>query len=96
MLIYAFRKVGVESANTVTSLWAETFTQAYQDLHSPENLRTCCAKTYSNEEAISILSPDQYACIIAYREAAPVGYYILNYQQCPKDYLTVATSPTTH
>ena len=94
--MYALRKVGVESADILTRLWAGTFTQAYQDLHSPENLCTYCAKNYSNEEAISVLSSDQYACIITYREATPVGYYILNYQQCPKDYLTVATNPTTH
>ncbi|EKV00420.1 hypothetical protein Lepto7375DRAFT_2534 [Leptolyngbya sp. PCC 7375] len=78
--MYTFRKVGVESADTLTRFWADTFTQAYQDLHTPENLRTYCAKNYSNEDAISILLSDQYACIIAYREQVPVGYYILKYQ----------------
>lgn len=81
--MYTFKKVGVESVDTLISLWADTFIQAYQDLHSLENLRTYCAKNYSNDEAITVLSSDQYDCIIAYREATPVGYYMLNYQQCP-------------
>ncbi|MEO1299645.1 MAG: GNAT family N-acetyltransferase [Cyanobacteria bacterium J06636_16] len=57
--------------------------QAYGDVHSPENIRTYCAKNYSVEAAIATLSSEQPTCKIAYRENLPVGYYILKYQQCP-------------
>ena len=80
--MYAFRKVGVESVNALVYLWAETFTQAYHDVHSPEHIRTYCSKNYSAEAATAILSDDQFNCMIAYRENVPVGYYILKYQQC--------------
>ena len=81
--MYTLKKVGVESVDVLVSLWAETFTQAYDDVHSPENIRTYCAKNYSVAEANTVLSSDQCDCIIAYRENTPVGYYLLNHQPCP-------------
>ena len=81
--MYAFRKVGVESVDTLVHLWVETFTQAYRNMHSPENIRAYCSKNYSKEEATVVLSCDQFNCIIAYSENVPVGYYILKHQQCP-------------
>ncbi|MBE9101413.1 GNAT family N-acetyltransferase [Vacuolonema iberomarrocanum] len=81
--MYAFRKVGVESTDILVNLWAETFTQAYHDIHSLKNIRTYCDQNYSAGDATAILSSDQFDCIIAYREEVPVGYYLLNYQSCP-------------
>ncbi|MEO1210671.1 MAG: GNAT family N-acetyltransferase [Cyanobacteria bacterium J06638_20] len=81
--MYALRKVGVESADILVNLWAETFTQAYSDIHSLENIRAYCDQNYSAEDATTILSSDQFDCIIAYREEVPVGYYLLKYQPCP-------------
>lgn len=81
--MYAFRKVGVESVEALVRLWAETFTQAYRDIHSLENIRAYCAKNYSKVEATAVLSCEQFDCILAYSENAPVGYYILKHQPCP-------------
>ena len=81
--MYTFKKVGPESVETLVHLWMETFTQAYQTVHSPENIDAYCAKNYSTEAAMTILSCDQFNCTVAHREAVPVGYYILRYQQCP-------------
>ncbi|MEO1148862.1 MAG: GNAT family N-acetyltransferase [Cyanobacteria bacterium J06638_22] len=81
--MYAFRKVGVESADVLIKLWTETFAQAYHDIHSLENIRAYCAQNYSAGDATAMLSSDQVDCIIAYREEVPVGYYLLKYQPCP-------------
>ena len=81
--MYAFRKVGPESVDILVYLWSETFTQAYRNVHSPENIRAYCAKHYSPKDAAAMLSDGQFDCTIASRENAPVGYYILKYRQCP-------------
>ena len=81
--MYTVRNVGIEATDELVPLWAATFTQAYGDVHSPENIRAYCTQHYSTQAAKSILSSDQYDCLIAYRENRPVGYYILNHQPCP-------------
>lgn len=81
--MYAFKAVGLASVGELVHLWIETFTQAYCDIHSPENIRAYCTKNYSVDEAATVLSSNQFDCIIAYREDEPVGYYILKHQQCP-------------
>ncbi|MBE7384775.1 MAG: GNAT family N-acetyltransferase [Leptolyngbya sp. SIO1E4] len=73
----------MESIDTLVHLWAETFTQAYDTIHSPENIRAYCAKNYSKKDAIAVLSSNQFDCTLAYRENLPVGYYILKHQPCP-------------
>ena len=81
--MYTVRQVGIEATDELIHLWVATFTQAYRDVHSAENIRAYCTKHYSTAAATSILSGDQYDCSIAYRENHPVGYYTLNHQQCP-------------
>ena len=73
----------MESADELVCLWTETFVQAYHNIHSPENIHVYCTKNYSAEEANSVLSSDQFDCIMAYRENMSVGYYILKHQECP-------------
>ena len=81
--MYAFRAAGMESVDTLIRLWGETFTQAYDTIHTPENIRAYCAQNYSTEDAIAVLSSDQFDCTLVYRENIPVGYYILKHQPCP-------------
>ncbi|MEM1254988.1 MAG: GNAT family N-acetyltransferase [Cyanobacteria bacterium P01_H01_bin.21] len=81
--MYTVKKVGIESSEQLLYLWTETFKQAYQDIHSPENLHAYCIKNYSKENALAVLSSNQFNCTVAYNKKQPVGYYLLNYQPCP-------------
>ena len=81
--MFRFQRVHSEWSHELVRLWVETFTQAYKDMHSPENIQAYCAKHYSIEAAIDVLSHDENICLVAYKEAHPVGFYILKHHRCP-------------
>jgi ribosomal protein S18 acetylase RimI-like enzyme len=81
--MFYLRRAGIESADELVNLWGETFTQAYEDMHSPENIRAYCSKNFTTEAAREVLSSGQIVCIIAYRNAQPAGYYVVKHHPCP-------------
>ena len=83
--MFGFRRAGIESSDELVHLWVETFTQAFEDVHSSENIRAYCSKNFTVEAAMELLSSDQTVCIIASRNAQPVGYYVVKHHQCPME-----------
>jgi ribosomal protein S18 acetylase RimI-like enzyme len=83
--MFDFRIAGIESADELVHLWVETFTQAYEDMHSSEDIRAYCSKNFTTEAAMEVLSSDQIVCIIASRNAQPAGYCVVKHHQCPID-----------
>ncbi len=81
--MFDIRRVGIESVEQLLYLWNETFTQAYQDVHSPENIQAYCSRNFTLEAAMDVLSNDKTVCCIAYRDEQPTGYYIVKHHRCP-------------
>ncbi|MGD1904537.1 MAG: GNAT family N-acetyltransferase [Leptolyngbyaceae cyanobacterium] len=77
------KRVGVESAEILVHLWRETFTQAYGEVHSAENIHAYCDRNYTPAKAIALLSDPQVHCCTAFRQGKPVGYCIVNPHPCP-------------
>ena len=78
-----FRRAGMNDSEVLVRLWVDTYTQAYEHVHSKENIRAYCSSNYTVDAAVEILSSDKNSCIIAYRNDLPVGYYVVQHHDCP-------------
>ena len=81
--MYHLQTVPVDSAKQLASLCAETFFQAYSDMHSTADIRAYCAEAYSVAAVEALLKNEDTAAVIAYSEAVPAGFYILRHCPCP-------------
>ncbi|NER82487.1 MAG: GNAT family N-acetyltransferase [Leptolyngbya sp. SIO1D8] len=84
--MYKLQHVDANSAKQLSQLWAESFHQAYSDVHSVDNLAAYCAENYSLEKAQAVLCNALARCCIAYREDKPVGFYVLMNQSSPAEF----------
>ena len=73
----------IESTTLLTQLWVDSFTQAYQGIHSPENIQSYCLDNFSREAAELVLTNDKMVCTIATRNSKPVGLTIIHHHSCP-------------
>jgi len=67
----------------LAELQAETFRQAYADVHTPENIDTYCATHYTAARAHDTLSSTDTVCCFGYLGAQLSGYYIIQHTPCP-------------
>lgn len=70
-------------ANLLQHLWVATFSAAYHDVHSAENIAAYCDTNFTLEAAQSALSDPLTLCKFAGPVTAPQGYYVLRQQSCP-------------
>ncbi len=78
-----FTRAGIGSKEHLVRLWIDSFTQAYKDLHSSENIRSYCSEHYTSTAAKKILTDDSYTCTLVSRSAKNVGVTILHHHSCP-------------
>jgi len=81
--VYKIDKASLESAAALSQLWRDTFAQAYEGVHTPENIQTYCANNFSIETATSELKNDKVFCKIATLDDVAVGFYLLRKHDCP-------------
>ncbi len=81
--MFDIRSVNFESAEQLLYLWRETFKQAYEEVHTPENIQAYCANNFTLDAAVEVLSDDKTVCCIAYQDDRPSGYYIVKHHNCP-------------
>lgn len=77
------RRVDAGFANGLVQLWATTFEQAYDTVHSAENIRAYCATNYTIEAAETHLSDPEVVCTVAFRDRAALGFYLLKHHDAP-------------
>ena len=77
------QQAGMAAADELVRLWRETFTAAYADIHSSENLQAYSAEHYTPAIATNVLSDEQVVCLIARRQGEPKGFYVLKHHPCP-------------
>lgn len=81
--MHVLDRVDVKAADTLAKLWVETFTQAYTDVHTPENIHAYCAANFSTAHAHTELSDPKTECVIANNHGTPVGFTLLKHHACP-------------
>ena len=64
-------------------MWADTFSQAYADMHSAENIEAYCAANFSEAAAIEILDDTGSVCKMITVDETPMGFYVLKLKACP-------------
>ena len=77
------RPIGTNHAEQLANLQAETFRQAYSDVHSSEDIETYCLVHYVTEVAAMDLSSKETACCIGLLDSRPSGYYMVKHRACP-------------
>lgn len=82
--MYVLKKVGLESENILLKLMNDSYKQAYENMHSQENIESYCKKSFTNKNIREFLSSNIYTCIIAYKENLPLGFFILKDNECIK------------
>lgn len=77
------RKVGIDFADGLVDLWIKTFAQAYEGVHTPENIQHYCSANFTLDRARADLSDDRTQCCVFFRGDRPTGFYILKDHDCP-------------
>ncbi len=72
-----------QHAALLRELWASTFSAAYDDVHSPENIARYCETNFTLQAAENMLSDRRALCKLAGSETAPRGFYVLRQADCP-------------
>ncbi|MDN5211275.1 GNAT family N-acetyltransferase [Fulvivirgaceae bacterium BMA12] len=81
--MYKFQRAAVATADELVDLWVKTFEQAYEGVHSPENIHAYCSRNFTNQAALKVLNDDWSACCIASKKGQAVGYYVVSHHPCP-------------
>ena len=76
-------RLRTDQAVQLAALQTRTFTEAYADVHSPEDIKTYCAAHYSPEAAAKELASEENVCCMGLLNSEPVGYYIVKHKACP-------------
>lgn len=75
--MYNVEKIGSESADILSTLWINTFQQAYEGVHTPDNIKAYCQNNFSIRQAQAELNDEATLCKFGFKNEQPVGYYIL-------------------
>lgn len=81
--MFEIQTVGPEFAARLVKLWIETFKQAYDDVHSAEDIAAYCEVNFTLEAASAELSSDETICCVGSRGFDPTGFYIVKHHNCP-------------
>ena len=77
------KPVGKNQAEQLANLQADTFRQAYSNVHSTEDLEAYCLAHYTPKIAEVDLSSAETVCCMGYINAEPSGYYMVKHRDCP-------------
>lgn len=81
MVEYQIADIG--TTEVLIQLWVDSFTQAYEGVHSPENIQSYCSFNFSPKSAKKVLTNDRMVCTIATRNNKPIGLSIVHHHNCP-------------
>ena len=76
-------KLGIESAALLSELSIQTFTEAYKEFHSKENLAAYCSKYYNLDAMKALLNQTDTEVMLAIRESEPAGFYVIKHHPSP-------------
>jgi len=77
------RRVDRGFARQLAKLWAVTFQDAYEEVHSTENIRAYCEANYSVDAAENLLSDPSVHCAVAFGDRSALGFHLVKHHGCP-------------
>lgn len=81
--MYIFKKADITFLDILQNLMKDTFIQAYENIHSEENIERYLNKNVTTKLVSTILSSETFTCTIAFKGNKPLGFFILKDKQCP-------------
>ena len=76
-------RIDSSRAAELAELWQRTFTQAYSDMHSADNIERCCAANFTVAKALDMLEDNNTVCSFYYRDEEPIGLCNIVHHECP-------------
>ena len=77
------REVDTAFAPQLTDLWARTFTEAYANDHTAENIQAYCKKNFTEPLASAALANPETRCSVAFRGLTPIGFTLIQHHKAP-------------
>ncbi|MEL6692339.1 MAG: GNAT family N-acetyltransferase [Pseudomonadota bacterium] len=75
--------LSTRDASLLSELQTETFAQAYEDVHSAEDIEQYCESNFSLANASALLGSRSYLCKSAQDNGRVAGFYTISFQHCP-------------
>lgn len=75
--------IDAEDAATLAALWRETFRQAYDGVHAPEDIEAYCAANFTCDAAAAMLADPAARCRFAMVDGEAVGLLVVRNTPCP-------------
>jgi len=77
------KAIDASSTELLSKLSIETFVQAYEGVHSNNNLVAYCNDNYSIDSTKLLLNQKSVESVVAFQGSEPAGFYVLKHHQCP-------------
>ncbi len=81
--MYSLQVASISEQQALRQLWIDSFQQAYEDVHSAENIEIYCSKNFTLEAAKDTLTDETTICTLATRNDQKVGLCVVKHQNCP-------------
>ena len=81
--MYIFKKADITFLDILQNLMKDTFIQAYENIHSEENIVRYLNKNVTTKLVSTILSSETFSCTIVFKRNKPLGFFILKDKECP-------------
>ncbi|WDE08716.1 GNAT family N-acetyltransferase [Thalassomonas viridans] len=81
--MFTLETINAGSSELLSKLCTETFLQAYDGVHSTDNLHAYCHDNYSVNATKALLDQNNVEAVIAFEKKEAAGFYVLKHHQCP-------------
>lgn len=81
--MYDLTTATFEDAGILAKLWVDTFTQAYDEVHTLKNIQTYCQNNFTLNQARKELLDEKTTCVISRRNSQVNGFYLIKEVGCP-------------
>ncbi|MEO1662962.1 MAG: GNAT family N-acetyltransferase [Pseudomonadota bacterium] len=75
--------LSINDAALLSEIQTETFTQAYKDVHSADDINLYCELNFSVAKASTVLGSGLYLCKSIHDNGSVAGFYTISFQPCP-------------
>jgi diamine N-acetyltransferase len=85
------RKIDRRDAELLSRLSIDTFVQAYEGVHSKEDLNSYCRANYSIASTETLLASRDVEAVLAIENTEPAGFYVAKHHPCPVELFGLST-----
>ena len=77
------REIDATFATELTRLWIRTFSEAYSEEHTAENIQLYCETHFTEPLAAAALADPRTRCTLAFRDSNPIGFTLIRHHDAP-------------